>query len=504
MGEDRDKSGEATQWVRWATLVEIAERLQPMACALHSEGVTAWGDSRTGEDAQIIGMHWRRERALLRREAIEAVQARDQEPGAVALAEWMRQLTLWRVTWPEHALRSEEWVGPSAALAARVANNPQTRGYFQAGGDAQGKGDGRGCGLSRAAVIRQMPALRGNTEMASGMLVALAAESHTMRERMGIFVERAVEAARLLDVALVPAPMSDADQSGWRMLGALWHERMRHEHSKGSAAAERWPNVFGASLGLHSSLQWPATVRIPMLLGSLYQAGFFGGMVLPATPAFRPVGLTSIARVLSHWGRQLAWAPMGQTLPIPLRFTPNDSRPAALGWLLVWLLCEPSFLMHTLGTGRRAAEEEARRHAQVLSGGIVLAGTRAQQWESIVHRVQRQGRSSLGAGDWAEESAGLAGHLWGAAAAGAEGPALRTLMASGEFPWARPSAHAEWGALAEAMALRRSLREHFDEDWFRNPKAVPLFRDWLEAPPLRGQAKSATDELSSYIKLVFS
>ncbi len=152
------------------------------------------------------------------------------------------------------------------------------------------------------------------------------------------------------------------------------------------------------------------------------------------------------------WQDLLEAVPRALAAVLPGRRDPALDR--ALGWLLGSLLAEPRWLADRLGADRRHAldliRDLALRRLFELRAGAAALRVATEVERGLSGRAWRDAyREALGA---------ATGAIWDGvrAARDAEG-----------------SAHA--AALAGAAAgerLRRAIRERFDEDWWRNPRAA--------------------------------
>jgi hypothetical protein len=138
----------------------------------------------------------------------------------------------------------------------------------------------------------------------------------------------------------------------------------------------------------------------------------------------------------------------------------------ALGWLLGSLLLEPRWLLEHAGV--------ERRHAPDVRRGLALRRLLALRARAAALRVASEVRRGLSGAAWREayrEAMGSAARAtWDGVRAARDGDA-------GE----QAAGLAGAGA---GEALRREVRERYDEDWWRNPRTAELLAGLLAAGAL--------------------
>jgi|SRR5579859_6131377 len=232
------------------------------------------------------------------------------------------------------------------------------------------------------------------------------------------------------------------------------HARRDAVGADGDAAA-----VLVASVAREAGEGWPARLGPPWLEAQLGAALAGAQPRLGALPA--TLGAASFARALRDLGFALhrAWAP--SSMPFALASGPGFRAAHRLGAVVGALPCEAEWHARALGVGKRVADLQARALARTA---LIEA---------------RLGAARLLLGDDADPAARdlfdeLTARVLGSPLDGA----LR-----GAWPAARDDEASRWVALLEASALRTSLRERFDSDWFRNPRAWAHLRAIAAGPP---------------------
>ncbi len=177
-------------------------------------------------------------------------------------------------------------------------------------------------------------------------------------------------------------------------------------------------------------------------------------------PAFEH-GVASELATADAVGRAVGVVHASAALPIWLRHATVASVARTIGGLGALMFAEPLFLTRVRGLSRRESEEVSRFAATycLLDARLTAA--------SVLARA-------------------LYGNNWLTGAADLAATALtRTLPhALGAWLVTRVSPGAALRAKVHAFAIGRTLREQFDEDWFRNPRS---------GEPLRGAAARAGD-----------
>jgi hypothetical protein len=176
-------------------------------------------------------------------------------------------------------------------------------------------------------------------------------------------------------------------------------------------------------------------------------------------------------RALAGFGYAFRAAAAPSAMPFALAREPGHVGAHTLGFVLGSLVSEPELHARLLGLGRRAAAAQAR----------ILARTALLEARLDAARVLL-GESGPDTRDAFEE---VSARLFGGAPLD---PRL-----GGVWPAWRDDEPARWLALLQAPALRRSLREEYDSDWFRNPRAWVHLRALGARPAYEAVAEGVVD-----------
>jgi hypothetical protein len=159
-------------------------------------------------------------------------------------------------------------------------------------------------------------------------------------------------------------------------------------------------------------------------------------------------GMLSELAAADAIGRAVAYAHASPALPASLRHPVAGSVARAIGALSALRLCHPAFLRAARGVSLREADELSR-----LFATSVLAEARLCAASVLARDLHGDARL--------ERAAELAERALSRPLPPAVGAALVTRIAPG----------AAFRARAHSFAIVFALRERFDEDWFRNPRA---------------------------------
>jgi hypothetical protein len=278
-----------------------------------------------------------------------------------------------------------------------------------------------------------------------------------------------VEAARRLGFAhpwdaLAPAPRDALRPAAARLLDAT-EDLARDLRRRRFATDARAADVMHDAVAREAGAGWPARLTARWL-HELFGAGVRGLRIdLPPLPA--TLGAASFARALGAFGHAFAVAAASDS-PAPFAIThePWDVRAHRAGYVFASLAADPELYVRALGVGRGAAQAQAR----------------ALAWVALLEA--RLGAARLLLGDDAAPAPAdlfeeLGARLYGA-------PLDRRLR--GAWPRARDDEPARFAALVQTRAAVDDLRERFDVDWFRNPRA------WTELRAAHaGPARETTD-----------
>jgi hypothetical protein len=205
--------------------------------------------------------------------------------------------------------------------------------------------------------------------------------------------------------------------------------------------------VMHAAVGRDAGEGWPAR------LGERWLHDLFGASlqglrpVLPALP--QALGASSFARALGMLGASVRDASVHHATPFTLGHDPGARASHRLGFVFAALPVDADWQTRALGVGRRAAEAQARVMGRTALLHVRLSAARLLLGDETDlaprERFQELGPRVLGA---------------------SLDPELR-----GAWPAARDDEAARFVALLEAYELSTHLRDRFDADWYRNPRA---------------------------------
>jgi hypothetical protein len=289
---------------------------------------------------------------------------------------------------------------------------------------------------------------------------------------------RRVEVARRMGFAhpwepTVPVGLGPLRASASRFLErtddlsrAVWRESLGAE--PGAAA------VLHAAAARDAGEGWPARLT-PRWLEEQFGAGTRGlTLELPTLP--QTLGAASFARGLALFGYGLRVASNRGSMPFALARDPWFVGAHKLGFVFGSLAADPEFFARALGLGRRVGGAQAR----------VLARTELLEARASAARFLL-GEDEGGPRDAFDD---ISLRLFGS-------PMDRRCR--GVWPTARVDEPSRWLALLLAPSLRGSLRDRFDVDWFRNPRAWTELRSQGAAPAFEmveeGSVESGGDAL---------
>ena len=209
----------------------------------------------------------------------------------------------------------------------------------------------------------------------------------------------------------------------------------------------------GPAAVLHAAVARDAPEGWPARLVARWLEETFGVAVrgvrlqLPALP--EALGAASFARAVGSLGFALRVASVARATPFALGFEPGGRAEHRLGFALAGLVATPAWQVRALGVGRRVADAQARVLARTLLLDARLEAARLLLTDDAApapaDRFEELGERVLGAP--------LDARLRGA------------------WPASRDDLPARWVARLEALPMVDGLRERFDDDWYRNPKA---------------------------------
>ncbi len=279
--------------------------------------------------------------------------------------------------------------------------------------------------------------------------------------------ERRVEVARRLGLshpwsALVPTEPAALRRAASRFLAATddlsrasWKETLGRDMTMAG--------VLHAAVGRDAPEGWPARLT-PRWLEDVFGVAVRGLRIdLPALPA--AMGAASFARALGIFGFAYGVAVAPPSMPFALAHDPAFVDAHRLAFVLGALASDPAWQVRVLGIAERAAHAQSR----LMARGALL--------EARMHAV----RLLLG-----DDTAFAPRELFDELGVRLFGAALPAQLA-GAWPRARDDEAARFAALLEARGFAVGVRDRFDFDWYRNPRAW----DDLRAPRAPGAPRSA-------------
>jgi|HubBroStandDraft_1064217.scaffolds.fasta_scaffold34341_3 hypothetical protein len=263
--------------------------------------------------------------------------------------------------------------------------------------------------------------------------------------------DRRAEIARRLKLThpwepIVGLPPRDVTATAARFLDATDDiaRSLRDEHGDLGANAA---GLLHSAVARGAGHGWPSRLT-HRWLHETFGFGTVGlTLELPALP--EAIGAASFARALSMFGFAFRLATMSRSMPFSMAREPGFVGAHRLAFVFGGLVGDADFYVRMLGVGQRIALAQAR----------LLTGTALMDARLHAARVLLGDDVAPAPRELFEE---VTTRLFGAPL----DPRLR-----GAWPRARDDEPARWVALLEADPLRHSLRQRFDVDWFRNPRA---------------------------------
>jgi hypothetical protein len=290
---------------------------------------------------------------------------------------------------------------------------------------------------------------------------------------------RRLEVARRLGLEhpwgpLVPVPVDVLLRLARRLLDAtdelsraVWREALRGETGA--------PAVLYAAMARDAGEGWPTRITARWIEETLAPGGRGTSVELGNLPA--ALGASSFARALYTLGFAVRASPVGgasaRRAPVfAIAREPAFASAHRLAFVFAALPADALWQSRALGVGRRVALAQAR----------LLARTALLDVRLHAARLLLGDESSFAPRDLFDETAH---RLFGAPLDGR----LR-----GAWPMARDDEPARLLALLQAPAQAGALRERFDADWYRNPRAWTHLRamsagparEAVEVPALEG------------------
>jgi hypothetical protein len=289
--------------------------------------------------------------------------------------------------------------------------------------------------------------------------------------------ERHAEIARRLglgapDDLLFPIPLADVEKAAEATLVAT--EDPAREAFAGAPSALEIVHRGGSP---EADVPWPRDLSA----GTLHdlfrgEAGWLDVPDLDVGELPRGICGASFTRAFARFGARWADAAASRERPFALAHHPGGLARLRTGALVGSLLSSSLFLVRVLGFSRPEAERTVRAQARVLLTATRLAAARV-----LLRGTALSGNPRRIAEDGADHVA-----------------RALTLRPSASLSLAVPRLRFDDPIRLVAMLLAASdvvsLRDSFDEDWFKNPRALVHLRDGLGRSP---RLDVTTEELSS-------
>jgi hypothetical protein len=355
-----------------------------------------------------------------------------------ALKRWVFSLTMARIAVPVEVAR------------ARAASN--RRGKFPG---------------SSGRTVSWLEAWRGvvsaRTAAETGLwLEAAASSAPAVAEASRLLAERRVEVARRFGADHPWTPTAPAGRGVLRDAAEGLIDRTddlsKTVWSEALSAAPEPSTVLHAAMARDAGEGWPARVTAYWLADAL--AGAPRGLRLDLSPLPTALGASSFARALVAFGHALRVAEAPSSMPFALSHDPAFVAAHRLGFAVGALALDPRWQQDTLGIGRRAA----------LAQSIILARTALLETRLHAARLLLGDDAGFAPQDRFDE---LGVRLFGR---------QLDVRLRGAWPTVREDEPARFAGLLQALPFNESLRESFDSDWYRNPRAWAHLRATAAAP----------------------
>jgi hypothetical protein len=213
---------------------------------------------------------------------------------------------------------------------------------------------------------------------------------------------------------------------------------------------------------------WPARLT-PRWLEETFRSGL-QGLSLELPPLPHAAGASSFARAMTSFGQAYRRACAPRAMPFSLAFEAWFLGTYRFGYAFGALAGNPEFHQRALGLGSRRAAAQARVLGRTALFEARLGAAR------LILDAEETPRDAF-------EDVTI--RLFGGALDGR----LR-----GAWPGSRDAEPARWLGLLGAPALVRTLREAYDTDWFRNPRAWTHLRALGAGPAYEAVEEAAVTE----------
>lgn len=400
---------------------------------------------------------WTGARAVSSRATLDATLPLARDRLFAALREWTMHLTIARVTYDDELAvaraRAERSVEPDLGDVTR----------------------------SLASLRHELLVEPRESPRRERLARALTRRAAAMQPLVRHWFERRAEASRQLRGSSPPAELPLGNPPGTRASApqvspeALAGKLLAIVASSGVLPAQERGRsrsleaLLDATLARDATEGWPAQLNVRWIASLFGDTELVQGLALDLEADDLPaaIGGASFARALGAFGRAVFDADRPRATPFALARSPLDERAFARKWLFAGLPGTASFGRAFLSLGHDRARIQAR--AILRSAGVHAA------FVAIAAVVQLNGTMP-------ERRARAAFEETTACAFG--DPLSGQLI--GAIPRARFDASADLVGLLLAARDAERLRDVFDEDWFRNPRAHEALRHEhaaLAAPP---------------------
>ena len=340
------------------------------------------------------------------------------------------------------ALLQARLEAPDDIAVAREETAPRSNLDVEEGGETSWRGAWRGVVQSRT------------TAGARRWLAAAAEMATPIADVRRARTERRDEVARRLgfshpwDAAVPPGVSGQLAKSARRYLDAtddVWRV-VRRESLRGVDRPDA-ADVLHAAVARAAGDGWPARLTARWL-SDLF-GGLAGGMRIDVPPLPAPLGASSFARALQSFGYAVRVAAAPRAAPFAVRSDPAFVGAHRFAFLFGSLAANVDFHRRALGLGEASAGAQCRVLARTALVAARLDAARIVLGSSDVQPPR----------DVFDE---MGERLFGSP--------LEARM-RGAWPAVRDDEPARWVARLQTADEARAMRESFDTDWFRNPKA---------------------------------
>jgi len=229
--------------------------------------------------------------------------------------------------------------------------------------------------------------------------------------------------------------------------------------------ADAWHEAIVRCLARGATGGWPARISSRWIYDMFGSTGLCDGLELTLDDLPEALGATSFCLALARFGEAYARADVPRAAPFVVSRHPFDTRVARRAALFGALPADVTFSRLALGLGRGPALEQARHVARALLSELRLRAMRVLSLAPLIASATER-RTHF---------EGLTERAIGAAIPGS---------LSGLMPRLGPADPTSLIGGLMAVADSRRLRERFDEDWFRNPRAAHALREEQSELPI--------------------